>query len=85
VNSAAGNFLCPAKDLSANGFKTGLFLLFLFLFFIFIFIAALNSVIDIDLNGTFNACRAAFEVGVAFSRCCSLTLPSRLYNQRDIV
>lgn len=23
VNNAAGNFLCPAKDLSSNGFKTG--------------------------------------------------------------
>jgi peroxisomal 2,4-dienoyl-CoA reductase len=40
VNSAAGNFLCPAKDLTPNGFRT---------------------VIDIDLDGTFYACRAAFE------------------------
>eukprot|EP00005_Dracoamoeba_jomungandri_P001544 CAMPEP_0174262512 /NCGR_PEP_ID=MMETSP0439-20130205/13018_1 /TAXON_ID=0 /ORGANISM="Stereomyxa ramosa, Strain Chinc5" /LENGTH=294 /DNA_ID=CAMNT_0015347231 /DNA_START=29 /DNA_END=913 /DNA_ORIENTATION=- len=40
VNCAAGNFLCPAKDLSSNGFKT---------------------VVDIDLNGTFNMCRAAFS------------------------
>jgi NAD(P)-dependent dehydrogenase (short-subunit alcohol dehydrogenase family) len=39
VNSAAGNFLAPAAQLSANGFR---------------------SVIDIDLCGTFNACRAAF-------------------------
>lgn len=46
VNCAAGNFLCPAKDLTPNGFKT---------------------VIDIDLNGTFNASRAAFEVCVAFN------------------
>lgn len=23
VNNAAGNFLCPAKDLTPNGFKTG--------------------------------------------------------------
>lgn len=39
VNGAAGNFLCPAKDLSPNGFGT---------------------VVDIDLKGTFNVCRAAF-------------------------
>jgi len=41
VNSAAGNFLCPAAALSANGFST---------------------VIDIDLKGTFNACKAAFPL-----------------------
>jgi NAD(P)-dependent dehydrogenase (short-subunit alcohol dehydrogenase family) len=40
VAGAAGNFLCPAERLSANGFKT---------------------VIDIDLLGSFNAARAAFE------------------------
>jgi peroxisomal 2,4-dienoyl-CoA reductase len=40
VNGAAGNFLCPAEDLSANGFGT---------------------VVDIDLKGTFNVCRAAFD------------------------
>ncbi|MEJ7577060.1 MAG: SDR family oxidoreductase [Pyrinomonadaceae bacterium] len=40
VNGAAGNFLCPAEELSPNGFGT---------------------VIDIDLKGTFNVCRAAFE------------------------
>lgn len=39
VNGAAGNFLCPAEELSPNGFAT---------------------VIDIDLKGTFNVCRAAF-------------------------
>jgi NAD(P)-dependent dehydrogenase (short-subunit alcohol dehydrogenase family) len=39
VNSAAGNFLSPAANLSANGFR---------------------AVIDIDLCGTFNACRASF-------------------------
>lgn len=39
VNGAAGNFLCKAEDLSANGFGT---------------------VVDIDLKGTFNVCRAAF-------------------------
>ncbi len=39
VNGAAGNFLCPAEELSPNGFGT---------------------VIDIDLKGTFNVCRAAF-------------------------
>jgi len=40
VCGAAGNFLCPAEEMSANAFRT---------------------VIDIDLNGSFNACRAAFE------------------------
>jgi NAD(P)-dependent dehydrogenase (short-subunit alcohol dehydrogenase family) len=40
VCGAAGNFLCPAEDLSPNGFKT---------------------VIDIDLQGSFHASRAAFE------------------------
>jgi len=39
VNGAAGNFLCPADQLSPNGFGT---------------------VVDIDLKGTFNMCRAAF-------------------------
>ncbi len=39
VCGAAGNFPCPAKDISPNGFK---------------------AVIDIDLNGSFNACHAAF-------------------------
>ena len=39
VNGAAGNFLCTAEELSANGFGT---------------------VVDIDLKGTFNVCRAAF-------------------------
>jgi peroxisomal 2,4-dienoyl-CoA reductase len=40
VNGAAGNFPCPAEQLSPNGF---------------------GSVVDIDLKGTFNVCRAAFE------------------------
>ena len=40
VNSAAGNFLAPAAQLSPNGFRT---------------------VMDIDANGTFNVCRAAFD------------------------
>ena len=40
VCGAAGNFLCPAEEMSANAFRT---------------------VVDIDLNGSFNACRAAFE------------------------
>src|SRR5438874_1069309 len=40
VNGAAGNLLCPAAELSPNGFGT---------------------VVDIDLKGTFNVCRAAFE------------------------
>jgi len=40
VNGAAGNFLCAAEQLSANGF---------------------GSVVDIDLKGTFNVSRAAFE------------------------
>jgi NAD(P)-dependent dehydrogenase (short-subunit alcohol dehydrogenase family) len=39
INSAAGNFLAPAAQLSANGFR---------------------SVVDIDLCGTFNTCRASF-------------------------
>lgn len=39
VNGAAGNFLCPAEELSPNAFKT---------------------VVDIDLNGTWNMCHAAF-------------------------
>src|SRR5499427_4457776 len=39
INGAAGNFLCPAEELSPNGFGT---------------------VVDIDLKGTFNVCRAAF-------------------------
>lgn len=40
VCGAAGNFLCPAEEMSANAFRT---------------------VVDIDLNGSFNATRAAFE------------------------
>lgn len=40
VCGAAGNFLCPAEEMSANAFRT---------------------VVDIDLIGTFNATRAAFE------------------------
>ncbi|MEM7051873.1 MAG: SDR family oxidoreductase [Acidobacteriota bacterium] len=40
VCGAAGNFLAPAEELTANGFKV---------------------VIDIDLLGSFNASRAAFE------------------------
>lgn len=40
VCGAAGNFVCPAEQLSPNGFKT---------------------VIDIDLQGSFHASRAAFE------------------------
>ena len=39
VNGAAGNFLCPAEELSPNGF---------------------GAVVDIDLKGTFNVCRASF-------------------------
>lgn len=48
VNSAAGNFLAPASQLSANGFR---------------------SVIDIDLCGTFNASRAAFQHLMASRGC----------------
>src|SRR5687767_14017087 len=40
INGAAGNFLCAADQLSANGFGT---------------------VVDIDIKGTFNVCRASFE------------------------
>ena len=39
VNNAAGNFICPAAELSPNGWRT---------------------VIDIDLNGTFYCCQAAY-------------------------
>jgi NAD(P)-dependent dehydrogenase (short-subunit alcohol dehydrogenase family) len=39
VCGAAGNFPCPAEELTAGGFK---------------------AVVDIDLLGSFNACRAAF-------------------------
>lgn len=39
VNNAAGNFVCPAAELSPNGWRT---------------------VIDIDLNGTFYCCQAAY-------------------------
>ena len=39
INNAAGNFICPTAELSANAWKT---------------------VIDIDLNGTFHCCKAAF-------------------------
>lgn len=41
VNNAAGNFLCPAEQLSANGWK---------------------SVIDIVLNGSFNASKAVLPI-----------------------
>ncbi|MGQ0647541.1 MAG: SDR family oxidoreductase [Gemmatimonadaceae bacterium] len=41
VSGAAGNFLCPASQLSANGFRT---------------------VVDIDLNGTFNVLRSAYPL-----------------------
>ena len=40
VCGAAGNFLCPANEMSANAFRT---------------------VVDIDLMGSFNASRAAFD------------------------
>ena len=40
VNNAAGNFVCPSAELSANAWKT---------------------VIDIDLNGTFHCCKAAYQ------------------------
>jgi NAD(P)-dependent dehydrogenase (short-subunit alcohol dehydrogenase family) len=41
VCGAAGNFICPASQLSPNGFK---------------------SVVDIDLLGTFNVSRAAWDM-----------------------
>eukprot|EP01114_Cavostelium_apophysatum_P012443 TRINITY_DN2785_c0_g1_i2.p1 TRINITY_DN2785_c0_g1~~TRINITY_DN2785_c0_g1_i2.p1 ORF type:complete len:296 (-),score=61.43 TRINITY_DN2785_c0_g1_i2:36-887(-) len=40
INGAAGNFLCPAENLTSNAFRT---------------------VIEIDLIGTFNLSRAAFN------------------------
>ncbi|MGI9108253.1 MAG: SDR family oxidoreductase [Pyrinomonadaceae bacterium] len=48
VNGAAGNFLCPAEELSPNGFGT---------------------VVDIDLKGTFNVCRAAFAELIKHGGC----------------
>ena len=41
VSGAAGNFLAPVQELSANGFRT---------------------VVEIDLNGTFNVFRACFDL-----------------------
>ena len=41
VSGAAGNFLTPAADMSANAFRT---------------------VVDIDLNGTFNVFRACYDL-----------------------
>ena len=40
ISGAAGNFVSPANQLTANGFKT---------------------VVDIDLNGTFNVCRSVHD------------------------
>ncbi len=57
VNGAAGNFLCPAAQLSSNGFKT---------------------VIDIDLQGTFNVTRMAFEPLMA-SRGCVVNISATLH------
>jgi NAD(P)-dependent dehydrogenase (short-subunit alcohol dehydrogenase family) len=48
ISSAAGNFLAPAAQLSANGFR---------------------AVVDIDLCGTFNVCRAAFAALAARKGC----------------
>lgn len=57
VNGAAGNFLCPAAQLSSNGFKT---------------------VIDIDLQGTFNMTRMAFEPLMA-SKGCVVNISATLH------
>lgn len=60
VNSAAGNFLCPADQLTPNG---------------------LSAVVDIDLKGTFHACRAALPHlskggGVILNVSATLQLPA---------
>ena len=64
ISGAAGNFLCNAAKLSANGFK---------------------AVVDIDLIGTFNVFRAAFDVrNTENASFISITAPqaeSPYYNQ----
>jgi len=60
VNGAAGNFLCPTDQLSANGFKT---------------------VIDIDLNGTFNMATAAFPALKARGASVILNISATLHYQ----
>jgi 2,4-dienoyl-CoA reductase [(3E)-enoyl-CoA-producing], peroxisomal len=58
VNSAAGNFLCAAEDLSAKAFKT---------------------VVEIDLIGTFNTCRAAFDALKACGHSSILNISATLH------
>ena len=53
VCGAAGNFIAPSEELSANGFET---------------------VVDIDLNGSFNAARAA---STSFGRRAAISFSSR--------
>ena len=60
LNGAAGNFLCPSDQLSANGFKT---------------------VIDIDLNGTFNMSHAAFPALKARGASVILNISATLHYQ----
>ena len=57
INGAAGNFLCPAAQLSPNGFRT---------------------VIDIDLMGTFNVTKAAFEA-LQQARGCIVNISATLH------
>ncbi len=57
VNGAAGNFLCPAAQLSPNGFKT---------------------VVDIDLQGTFNVSKCAFD-HLQASRGCIVNISATLH------
>jgi len=57
INGAAGNFLCPAEDLSNNAFKT---------------------VIDIDLNGTFQVSRASFDA-LRASKGCIINISATLH------
>lgn len=54
VAAAAGNFVVPAANLSAGGFK---------------------AVVDIDLIGTFNLFRAAYDVTTGASTMIAITAP----------
>ncbi|KAL6068397.1 Peroxisomal 2,4-dienoyl-CoA reductase [(3E)-enoyl-CoA-producing] [Balamuthia mandrillaris] len=58
VNCAAGNFLCPAEELSYNAFKT---------------------VVDIDLNGSFNVSRACFPALKKSGNGCIINISATLH------
>lgn len=64
VNNAAGNFLCPAKDLSANGFKTGTLGASFNRVGGLIVDGMICTVIDIDLNGTFNSSKYLHSISL---------------------